>query len=735
MAILATSDILMRPMTSEETTISRFHIPATASLQERRPRTLKNGDLFAMFDHRGDISGDPGSPDGLYHTDTRILSQFQLLLDGNRPLFLSSTIQDDNAVFIADLTNPDLMSGGELVLRRDLIYISRLKFLSDGACHERLLVRNFDDKPQQVTLGLRFAADFVDLFEIRGRRRLRRGQTSAEIHAENRMVLRYLGLDGIERLTALAFDPAPDHLDSSTALFDLVLQPGEGRRLFLRIGSHELADQEWNARSFYRNLRAGRRLTRAASERAPIIETSNLLFNEVTRRSSSDLHMLITDTAQGPYPYAGIPWYSAPFGRDGLITGLLTLWLDPAIAKGVLKFLAAHQATEFDPLCGAEPGKILHEMRHGEMARLGEVPFGRYYGSVDTTPLFVLVLGEYYARTGDLALVEALWPNVEAALTWIDRYGDIDGDGFVEYSGENGDGLFNQGWKDSADAIFHADGNAATGPIALCEVQSYVYGAKRLAGAMADALGLASQAAALRQQARTLRRRFEAAFWCEDLSTYALALDGDKRACRVVTSNAGHALLTGIATRERARRVANTLTGAACFSGWGVRTVAVSEKRYNPMSYHNGSVWPHDNAIIALGLARYGLKDAVLKIFKGLFEAASHMDLRRLPELFCGFARRQRSGPTLYPVACAPQAGASATTFALLQASLGLRWHQGAAEIRFDRPALPDFLDELRLGRLRLDGGAADVVLRRYGSEVAVTVERRRGDLRVLVLH
>src|ERR1700724_548357 len=460
-------------------------------------------------------------------------------------------------------------------------------------------------------------------------------------------------------------------------------------------------------------MRAARPGFRQSSARAASVDSSNSVFNEIARRAVSDLYMLITDTAEGPYPYAGTPWFSTPFGRDGIITALMTLWADPSIAKGVLRFLASTQATAVEPERDAEPGKILHEMRHGEMANLREVPFGRYYGSVDATPLFVLLLGEYFARTGDLETVRTLWPNAQAALRWIDVYGDRDGDGFVEYYRQTKEGLANQGWKDSQDAVFHRDGRRAEGPIALCEVQAYVYGAKRHGSQLAAILGHHALAERLRTQAEALRENFEAKFWCEELSVYALALDGAKQPCRVVSSNSGQVLLTGIASAARAGRVAQTLLGPACFSGWGIRTLGLSEPHYNPMSYHNGSVWPHDNGLIALGLARYGEIQAASKIFSAMFDAASYMDLRRLPELFCGFLRRQHNAPTQYPVACSPQAWASATVLALIQATLGLKLSEGSGEISFYQPVLPDFLDRLHLRNLRLNSGSADVLLPR----------------------
>jgi len=716
----------------DEAPAPQFAIAVSATLQQRRTRTLKHGDTFAVFDHRGDIGGEPGNPEGLYHRDTRMLSQLHLLLEEERPLLLSSMTQDDNAVFTADLSNPDLLEDGKIVLRRENIHLNRMKFIWNGACYERLVVRNFSDCPLRLRLTYRFASDFADLFEVRGEHRSARGESRAALESDCGVALRYTGLDEIERVTQIAFFPTPKTLTTARAGFEISLKPRTTRRIFVRIGCTAEAQSEWTGRMFYRRMRAARLALNESSARAASIDSSNSVYNEIVRRSVSDLYMLITDTPQGPYPYAGIPWFSTPFGRDGIITALMTLWLDPTIARGVLGFLAATQATAVEPERDAEPGKILHEMRHGEMANLREVPFGRYYGSIDATPLFLLLLGEYFRRTGDLETVRSLWPNAEAALAWIDHYGDRDGDGFVEYHRQTKEGLANQGWKDSFDSIFHHDGRLAEGPIALCEVQAYVYGAKRHAALLAGALGLPQRAAALAGQAEAMRLRFEAQFWCEDLSTYALALDGAKQPCRVISSNAGQVLFTGITSTERAQRVAATLLSPASFGGWGIRTIGSSESKYNPMSYHNGSVWPHDNGLIAMGFARYGLQKSAAQVFGALFDAAAYMDLRRLPELFCGFARRERNAPTQYPVACSPQAWASATPLCLLQASLGLELLDKTGEVKFYRPMLPDFLDHVRLRNLRLSTGSVDLSLHRQDNNIAVTVTRRDGDVVVV---
>jgi glycogen debranching enzyme len=373
-------------------------------------------------------------------------------------------------------------------------------------------------------------------------------------------------------------------------------------------------------------------------------------------------------------------------------------------------------------------------MREGEMAALREVPFGLYYGSVDATPLFVMLAGIYAERTGDDAILVELWPAIEAALAWINGAGDPDGDGFLEYYRATEQGLANQGWKDSLDAIFHADGRLAQGPIALAEVQGYVYCAKQVLARCIERLGWSERADRLKAEADQLAERFDASFWCEELGTYALALDGEKEPCRVLSSNAGQVLFTGIARPDRAIKVAEGLMRPQFFSGWGIRTIANTEARYNPMSYHNGSIWPHDNALIALGLARYGLRRSVERVFKGLFDAATYMEMRRLPELFCGFQRSRGRGPTHYPVACSPQAWASATPFTLIEASLGLQFDPAANEIRLRNPRLPSFVDELMLRNLQLKQSSVDLKVRRHANEVSVEILERRGPVQVSVV-
>jgi glycogen debranching enzyme len=446
--------------------------------------------------------------------------------------------------------------------------------------------------------------------------------------------------------------------------------------------------------------------------------------------------MMTIGNLEKNYPYAGVPWFSTVFGRDGIIVAMETLWLAPSIARGVLQFLAETQATEVDESREAEPGKILHELRHGEMANLGEIPFARYYGSVDATPLFVMLAGNYYERTGDKQFIKQLWPNILAAVRWMDDYGDVDGDGFVEYAPHGNKGLIQQGWKDSNDSVFHADGSLAVPPIALCEVQGYAYAAKLAAAHLSSELGDEKTRKELESQASILREKFEEAFWCEDLGIYALALDGKKHkghgVCRVRASNAGHCLFTGIASPEHARRTAESLLEEDFFSGWGIRTLATKEARYNPLSYHNGSVWPHDNALIASGFGRYGFRNLAGRIMLALLDVSSVMDLHRLPELFCGLERRTGEGPTLYPVACSPQAWAAAAPFLLIQACLGLRIEGAGNRVIFERPCLPEGIPQLSIRGLRAGPASVDLFFERQADNVRVQVLEKQGEVDVI---
>ncbi len=717
-------------MSTTDSSPPTFYIPAVGSGLERS-RILKHGDTFAVFDVLGDLSGLAGGVEGLYYRDTRHLSLLRLRIHGQPPLFLSSSVQRNNARLNVDLANPDLWIDGRLDLPRDSVHIRRMKFAWDDTVYDVFTVRNFAGKALTVALDLEFGADFRDLFEVRGVRRERRGTFSAETEGNCRVWLRYHGLDGLRRSTRIEFSPAPTELTVDRAKFVLPLASGERIRLAMAIRCDSDGNDERPVPPYAVGVRRAHQARIAGSRRFPVVETSDELFNEWLCRATADLVMLTTDTPDGPYPYAGIPWFSTVFGRDGLLTAYLVLWANPDYARGVLRLLAAYQADHVDPSRDAEPGKVLHEMRQGEMARTGEIPFGRYYGSVDATPLFVWLAAEYYHRTGDLDTVKGLYPHVRRAVEWFDRA--VDARGFLTYGGETSRGLRNQGWKDSEDAVFHADGELACGPIALSEVQGYLFAARRAAAASARALGDVAFAETQERHAAALRQQFERHFWLPDKNFYALALDGALRPCRVLTSNPGHLLLTDICEPARAWAVADTLLSPRFFSGWGVRTVAVGGARYNPMSYHNGSVWPHDNALIAMGCARQGHRAGSLAIFQSMFDAAVHMELRRLPELYCGFSRRRDAAPTLYPVACAPQAWAAAVPWALLGAVLGIAIDHARSTLVLTRPCLPRFLDWVRIRGLKVLGGELTLQFRRTKRTVGVVVEEASAGLHVEV--
>jgi glycogen debranching enzyme len=697
---------------------------------------LKHGDSFAVFDARGDIVPSDASEEGLYRDGTRFLSRFELLLYGQRPLLLSSTVSADNAIFEADLTNPDLRRDGAVAVARGELNVCRTRMLWEACCVERIEVTSYRLDRIEVPISLYFDADFADVFEVRGTRRARRGERLPDETGDG-YLMRYRGLDHRERRARLHWNRRPDRGGQNRVMWWLSLEPMATASVDVSV-EYE-ADGQPSVSAAQRSFDDVRDMKKGARTQGPHafccnLASSSTIFNRWLERSSADLQIMMTETPYGTYPYAGIPWFSTPFGRDGIITAFEMLWLNPDVARGVLSFLARTQATAVDDVRDATRGKILHEMRGGEMAALGEVPFGCYYGSCDVTPLFVMLAGAYYHRTADLAFIQQIWPNVVEAIDWMQSSGDLDGDGFIEYARQSDTGLVQQGWKDSYDSVFHADGSPAEPPIALCEIQAYAYAAWRGASELATLLGDMVSAMKWATRAERLRVQFEQAFWCEELGTYALALDGKKRPCRVRTSNPGHCLFAGIASRERGESVCSTLMEDPSFAGWGIRTVAATERRFNPQSYHNGSIWPHDNALIAAGMARYGFTGAARRILTAMADLSEAVDLHRLPELICGFPRRGRDNPTLYPVACAPQAWAAGAVFLLLAASLGVRIDVPARRISFSRGRLPETLDWIRLTDLAIGDARVDLRLERHPHDVGVTVLRREGHVEIMTI-
>ncbi|MFZ6012739.1 MAG: glycogen debranching N-terminal domain-containing protein [Bacteroidota bacterium] len=682
---------------------NQYYILATSSFADHRTMVLKQGDTFAIFDWYGDILQIGSGAQGIFHMDTRYLSRMELTMNGRRPLLLSSSPREDNQMLMVDLTNPDLKDENGAIVYRDTIHVLRSKFLWRSAYYEKIKVLNFGLEPIRFTVEIKFEADFIDIFEVRGSSRARRGERFPVQHGEDTVMFSYRGLDELMRKTVIAFHPRPNDVKGNIVTYDFHLKPKQEIEIEVNMALL-YGDKKTMVKTFDEaRTEMNRHMDRVGRYCAEIF-TSNEQFNDWVNRSKSDLITMTTTTAYGLYPYAGVPWFSTPFGRDGIITALECLWVEPELAKGVLRYLAKTQAHDFDDFQDAEPGKIFHETRGGEMSAMGEVPFRLYYGTIDATPMFVSLAGAYLDRTNDLATIKEIWPNIEKALYWIDHYGDIDGDGFVEYKTKSSKGLINQGWKDSQDAIFYEDGRLAQDPIALCEVQGYVYDAKVKASEMARRLQLMEAAERLEREAIILKENFNDQFWSESKNTYVLALDGHKRPCNVLSSNAGQCLFSGIATPERARQVARNLIGEQMFSGWGIRTIAANEARYNPMSYHNGSIWPHDNALIAYGFSRYNLQVEVAHVVTGIFDSAIFTEGQRLPELFCGFERRKGQAPTSYPVACSPQAWSVGAVFMMLQACLGLKIDAAANKITFCHPILPAGLQEITITNLRLNG-------------------------------
>jgi glycogen debranching enzyme len=693
---------------------------------------LKYGKLFLVFDRHGDVQTSGLGEQGLYNDGTRHLSDFRLELWSERPLLLSSTVATNNFLFTADVANLDVSRYESIAIPRGTLHVVRSRFLWDESCFEKILLVNHGLDDLEVPIRLRFDADFADVFEVRGTHRERRGRRLDEEIGERSVVLGYEGLDGVVRKTAIQTDVRPVSASGRMMDFEVLVRPKERVTIELEICCEVGGPRK--SMTYTEALSCASSKLAGLADGFPQITSQNSRFTDWMVRSLSDFQMMIAGNPERDYPYAGVPWFSTIFGRDGIISALQVLWLNPEIARGVLDFLAATQADRTDPVADSEPGKILHELRRSEMAVLGEVPFGKYYGSVDATPLFIMLAGAYFDRTGDRGFLEHLWPHIERALVWIDESGDVDGDGFVEYKRHSDKGLVQQGWKDSGDSVFHADGRIAEAPIALCEVQGYVYAAKLTAARLCRIIGDVNRSCDLELEAERLRTQFEDQFWCEELGMYALALDGRKRPCQVRTSNAGQCLYTEIASPERAKCVAAAMLSSDFFTGWGIRTVASKEVRYNPLSYHNGSVWPHDNSMIASGMAKYGYKKMAGQILLALLDVSSEVELHRLPELFCGTTRRSNEGPTLYPVACSPQAWAAAAPFMILEACLGIRVNAEHDRITFDRPFLPEGIPQLTIRNLRCGKCVVDLLLERRNDSVLVHRESKIGNMEIVTI-
>ncbi len=709
-------------------------LPFIVSEVPRQSLIIKEGEYFLYTYENGDMAHGNRAGLGLYYRDTRFLSTLETRIEGLQPLFLSSSAERG---YIANihLSNPDITEDGRVIVPQDAISIRRSRLIKEGLL-ERLYVRNYHAVPVHVRLSIALASDFADIFEVRGMRRDKRGKVHRPSVRENEVILSYTGTDLMRRKTRIIFSRPPDETRGGRAgvelTFSFLLGIGEVEYLDLQVIPLEEGEEKAPAK-FLEARRELRRSYEEWMEPTTRIATDNNVFNLVIQRSVRDLRALHTRTRYGDILVGGVPWYSTPFGRDALIASYQTLILKPELARDSLYFLASFQGNEVNDWRDEEPGKILHEIRQGEMARMNEIPHTPYYGTVDATPLFLILVSEYLKWTGDMETFFRLEDNVRAALRWIDEYGDLDGDGLVEYSRRSPLGLANQYWKDSGDSILFPGGRLPCMPVATVETQGYVYYAKRRMGELYLDLGQEELGRRLLAEAEEVRRKVEDLFWDEELGYYVLALDGEKNPVRVISSNAGQLLFTGLPSPERAERVIRRLVDSEMFSGWGIRTLSERTHYYNPMSYHNGSIWPHDNALILRGMKRYGADEACLKVVEGIATACTRMENLRLPELFCGFRRTLYDEPVPYPVACSPQAWASGAVFLILQSLLGISPDAPRGIIYVNKPCLPPWLERVRLQNLRVGNSRLGLLFRHENGFTVFSVTEKEGDIRVVI--
>jgi glycogen debranching enzyme len=675
----------------------------------------KHDRCFLLVDEHGDILPAGHCGLGLFHDDTRMVSQYALTFRGGPASLLSSRATSMYGLQV-DLAIGDRDFGGDSWDPKNIIHVRREILLSDHM-EERLTLTSFLPRALDFWAELEVGCDFADIFEVRGWKRDERGQFYEPVAGEGSLCFAYRGRDGRLLRSRVRFSGPPAEVRAGRARWAMVLEPGRPHVIEWAIVPETDGGEDDDAGATPAALDRGV-VARAYDEwRAECARwtTDVEQFNGALERAAVDLRGLYTEIDGEEVITAGIPWYSTVFGRDSIITSLQALTLSPRMARDTLRYLARHQGAKEDPYTEEQPGKILHELRRGELARSGEIPHVPYYGTIDATPLWLILLHETWRWTGDEGLVRELLPNAERALAWIDRYGDIDGDGLVEYARTSEKGLVNQGWKDSGDGVPFPDGTLPDPPIALVEVQGYVHDAKLRMAQLYRVLGDEGRADRLRDEADRLRALIQDRFWLDELGTFALALDGEKRPLATSTTNAGHLLWSRVPTPEQAASMARVLMGDDMFSGWGIRTLSAAHPVYNPMSYHNGSVWPHDNAIVGLGLALSDQRWAPPRILTALHDVAAGMRDLRLPELFCGMPRGHAPVPVQYPVSCVPQAWAAGAFFMLLQATAGFLPDapQGCLHVR--DPRLPPFLRELTVAGLRIGDSRVTMRLTREG--------------------
>lgn len=716
--------------------------PAILTGCRHEKQVMKQDRLFLVSDSDGGVYEGCGCGMGLYREDTRFLNRLVFHIEGVRPTLLSGSTERTNLGHI-DFVNPPLQLPDGTTLRQETLHLSIQRAIADEF-REQIRLFNFNSEDVTLMVSLEVLADFADIFEVRGLHREGHGTFFRPKYGDSVLSLVYLGADSLLRQTRIRFDRPPEEVApvphtrasiGSVAKWRVTI-PGNGGSATLgyRIEAVEGNMPSAPMRPFATFAEAVSRLGRPRDLIPVRMRTDHAVFNLVLDRCERDLAALLSHFPSGLYISAGIPWFTSPFGRDALITALQVVWLWPDLAKGVLRYLARYQGRKEDPFKDEQPGKMLHEARFGELARLGLVPHSPYYGTVDATPLWIILLSETYRWTGDTDLVHELWDHLEGALLWLETYGDIDGDGFVEYESQSSKGIRNQGWKDSFNAVIYPDGRLGMAPIGLVEVQSYVYDAKRRAAELCHIVGQELLSKRLTREATELKEAFNQAFWCDSEGFYALALDHDKRQVPTVTSNPGHCLWGDILPPERVRVVVERLMRPDMFSGWGIRTLSAESPVYNPVGYHIGTVWPHDNSLIALGMATNGFKQEANQVFNALFEASLHFPYYRLPELFCGFERQgELDRPIPYPVACSPQAWAAGTPLLLVQAALGLQADAPHHTLKVQHPVLPPWLNEVSLTGLMVGEATVDLVFVNVNGNTTTRIVDKTGEIRVLI--